>query len=52
MILKKKRKKKGRYDCQETCLIEVKKMSQIYRGELHDENAFAFLCFNKLSVMS
>ena len=51
MILKKKRKKKGRYDCQETCLIEVKKMSQI-RGELHDKNTFAFLCFNKLSVMS
>ena len=26
----------------ETCVIEVKKMSQIYRGELHDENIFAF----------
>ena len=26
----------------ETSLIEVKKMSQIYRGELHDENIFAF----------
>ena len=26
----------------ETCLIEVKKMSQIDRGELHDGNAFAF----------
>ena len=26
----------------ETCLIEVKKMSQIYRGELHDENIFPF----------
>ena len=26
----------------EACLIEVKKMSQIYRGELHDENIFAF----------
>ena len=26
----------------ETCLIEVKKMSQIYRGELHDENVFFF----------
>ena len=26
----------------ETCLIEVKKMSQIYRGELYDENIFAF----------
>ena len=27
----------------ETCLIEVKKMSQIYPGELHDENVFFFL---------
>ena len=26
----------------ETCLIEVKKMSQIYQWELHDENIFAF----------
>ena len=26
----------------EACLIEAKKMSQIYRGELHDENIFAF----------
>ena len=26
----------------ETCLIEVKKMSQIYRGDFHDENIFAF----------
>ena len=26
----------------ETSLIEVKKMSQIYRGELHDENIFPF----------
>ena len=26
----------------ETCLIEVKKMSQIDRGELLDGNAFAF----------
>ena len=26
-----------------TCLIEVKKkMSQIYRGDFHDENIFAF----------
>ena len=34
----------GRYDStvRETCLIEVKKMSQIYRWELHDENIFAF----------
>ena len=26
----------------ETSLIEVKKMSQIYRGERHDENIFPF----------
>ena len=26
----------------ETCLIEVKKMSQIYQRELHDENVIAF----------
>ena len=26
----------------ETCLIEVKKISQINRGDFHDENNFAF----------
>ena len=31
----------GRYDCQGN-MLEVKKMSQIYPGELHDENIFAF----------
>ena len=36
----------------ERCLIEVKKIPQIYRGELDDENIFAFFCFNKLSVIS
>ena len=25
-------------------------MSQIYRGELHDENVFAFFRFNKLKL--
>ena len=29
------------FDRRNDC-IEVKKMSQIYRGELHDENVFAF----------
>ena len=32
----------GWYDCQENMLDWGKKMSQIYRGELHDENIFAF----------
>ena len=32
----------GRYDCQGNMLDWGKKMSQIYRGELHDENIFAF----------
>ena len=26
----------------EACLIKLKKMSQIYRGDFHDENIFAF----------
>ena len=35
----------------ETCLTEVKKMPQIYRGELYDENIFAFFLVNfQLSV--
>ena len=32
----------GRYDCQGNMLDWGKKMSQIYRGELYDENIFAF----------
>ena len=32
----------GRYDCQGNMLDWDKKMSQIYWGELHDENVFAF----------
>ena len=32
----------GEMTVRETCLIEVKKRSQIYQGKLHDENIFAF----------
>ena len=32
----------GRYDCQGNMRDRGKKMSQIYRGELHVENIFAF----------
>ena len=32
----------GDMTVRETCLIEVKKRSQIYQGKLHDENIFAF----------
>ena len=41
-----------RHDCKGDMLDSGKKMSQIYRGKLHDEQVLAFFCFNELSVIS
>ena len=44
----------GRHDCQGNVLDGGKQcpMSQMYRGELYDEQVFAFFCLNNLLVIS
>ena len=44
----------GRHDCQGNMLDGGKQcpMPQMYRGELYDEQVFAFFCLNNLLVIS